>query len=169
MCLKESLATSYEGVGLVEDALQQYYELETLFQHVSRERNFSWFGALITPVPGDDSAPLLSISKKPYKDLIMSNKISVFDFRIYILARLSELLVKAGNISEVPGKVASFLAAFSKRLFEIEVPLCPSAIVPRLTIIRPTSPSSSWRLGFIPLRSQRLSRSALGSGLTTQT
>lgn len=118
---KESLATSYEGVGLAEDALQQYYELETLFQHVSRERNFSWFGALVNPVPGDDSAPLLSISKKPYKDLILSNKISVFDFRIYILARQCELLAKIGSLSEVPRKVASFLGAFSKRLFEVEV------------------------------------------------
>ena len=121
MELKESLATSYEGVGLAEDALQQYYELETLFQHVSRERNFSWFGALVNPVPGDDSAPLLSISKKPYKDLILSNKISVFDFRIYILARQCELLAKIGSLSDVPRKVASFLGAFSKRLFEVEV------------------------------------------------
>lgn len=104
----------------MEDALQQYYELETLFQFVSRERNFSWFGALINPVPGDDSAPLLSISKKPYRDLILSNKISVFDFRIYILARQCELLAKVGSLSEVPRKVASFLGAFSKRLFEVE-------------------------------------------------
>ncbi|KAF9009438.1 trafficking protein particle complex subunit 10 [Cyathus striatus] len=31
--LKESLATSYEGMGLLEEALQQYNELETSFYH----------------------------------------------------------------------------------------------------------------------------------------
>lgn len=120
---KESLATSYEGMNLCDDALAQYEELEALFLQVSKERNFSWFGVLFTPVPGDDSAPLLSISKKAYRDLIMANTISVFDLRIYILARQCELLAKNGCLADVPKKVATFLGSFSKRLLELEV--CP--------------------------------------------
>ncbi|RXW22699.1 hypothetical protein EST38_g3139 [Candolleomyces aberdarensis] len=118
--LKESLATSYEGVNLFEDALYQYEELESLFLHVSKEKNFSWFGSLISPVTGDDSAPLLSISKKPYREMILANTITVFDFRNYILSRQCGLMAKMGCLSDVPRKVASFLGSFSKRLFEIE-------------------------------------------------
>lgn len=118
---QESLATSFEGVTLFDDALVQYEELEVSFDQVLKEKNLSWFGTLITPTPTDDSAPLLSISKKPYRDLILANNISVFDFRIYLLSRQCELLSKAGRLTEVCTKVGVFLSAFGRRLREVEV------------------------------------------------
>lgn len=120
---QESLATSFEGVTLFDDALVQYEELEVSFDQVLKEKNLSWFGTLITPTPAptDDSAPLLSISKKPYRDLILANNISVFDFRIYLLSRQCELLSKAGRLTEVCTKVGVFLSAFGRRLREVEV------------------------------------------------
>lgn len=118
--LKESLATSFEGVNLVEDALQQYIELEAAFMNVLRERNMSWFGSLINPVPKDDSSPLLSTSKKPYRDLILANTISVFDLRIYLLARQSALLNRMRQPIEICQKAMLFLSAFGKRLREVE-------------------------------------------------
>ncbi|KAJ7063184.1 trafficking protein particle complex subunit 10 [Mycena amicta] len=118
--LKESLAGSFHGVNLFDDALVQYDELEASFYQVLKERNLSWFGTLITPATNDDSAPLLSISKKPYRDLILANTISVFDFRIYLLARQCEILASMGRINEVGKKAAAFLGAFGRRLREIE-------------------------------------------------
>ncbi|KAJ7156089.1 trafficking protein particle complex subunit 10 [Mycena crocata] len=118
--LKESLAGSFQGVNLFEDALLQYDELEASFYQVLKEKNLSWFGTLITPSPNDDSCPLLSISKKPYRDLILANTISVFDFRIYLLARQCELLANLGRINEVSRKAAAFLGAFGRRLCEVE-------------------------------------------------
>ncbi|KAJ7098036.1 trafficking protein particle complex subunit 10 [Mycena belliarum] len=118
--LKESLAGSFQGVNLFEDALLQYDELEASFYQVLKEKNLSWFGTLITPGPNDDSCPLLSISKKPYRDLILANTISVFDFRIYLLARQCELLANLGRINEVSRKAAAFLGAFGRRLREVE-------------------------------------------------
>ncbi|KAF8652735.1 hypothetical protein AX16_004233 [Volvariella volvacea WC 439] len=123
--LKESLPNSFEGVNLFEEALAQYDELEITFHHVLRERNLSWFGALITPNPKDDSAPLLLITKKPYRDLILANTISVFDLRVYILARQCELLARMGRINEIGRKVGAFLNGFGRRLREVEDELPP--------------------------------------------
>jgi hypothetical protein len=86
-----------------------------------KEKNLSWFGTLINPSSGDDSAPLLSVSKKPYRDLILANTISVFDFRIYLLSRQCELLAQRGRINDICRKVAAFLGAFGRRLRDLEV------------------------------------------------
>ncbi|KAB5522179.1 trafficking protein particle complex subunit 10 [Coniochaeta sp. 2T2.1] len=39
----------------------------------------------------------ISSSRKPYRDLILENKVSVFDFRCYIFARQISLLLRLGN------------------------------------------------------------------------
>jgi trafficking protein particle complex subunit 10 len=101
--------------------LLQYDELEASFFQVLREKNLSWFGTLISPSPKDDSAHLLSITKKPYRDLIIANTISVFDFRIYLLARQCALLAKIGRINDVGRKASAFLGAFGRRLRDTEV------------------------------------------------
>ncbi|KAG2157362.1 trafficking protein particle complex subunit 10 [Suillus clintonianus] len=121
-CL-ESLASSFEGVKLFEDALHQYNELEVSFIQVLREKNMSWFGSLIQPVDKDDSVPLLSVTKKHYRDLILANSISVFDFRIYLLARQCALLNKMRRPFEICQKVTTFLGTFSRRLREVEARL----------------------------------------------
>ncbi|KAG1754504.1 trafficking protein particle complex subunit 10 [Suillus lakei] len=121
--LKESLASSFEGVKLFEDALNQYNELEVSFIQVLREKNMSWFGSLIQPADKDDSVPLLSVTKKHYRDLILANSISVFDIRIYLLARQCALLNKMGRPFEICQKVTTFLGTFGRRLREVEAKL----------------------------------------------
>lgn len=88
-----------------------------------KDKNMSWFGVLITPSPEDASAPLLSVDKKPYRELILANNISVFDFRIYVLARQCEILAKMGRINEICSKSAAFLEVFGRGLREVEVTL----------------------------------------------
>ncbi|TFK72158.1 hypothetical protein BDN72DRAFT_836546 [Pluteus cervinus] len=123
--LKESLPNSFEGVNMFEEALLQYDELEVSFSQVLREKNLSWFGSLITPGPKDDSTPLLQITKKSYRDLILANTISVFDLRVYLLARQCEILARMGKISEINKKASTFLAGFSRRIREVEDTLPP--------------------------------------------
>jgi len=118
---QESLANSFEGMNLLGDALLQYSELEVTFSHVLREKNLSWFGTLIVPTPMDDSLPLLSTTKKPYRDLILANTISVFDLRIYLISRQCSLLGQLGRVSEVCRKSHAFLTSFSRRLRDVEV------------------------------------------------
>ncbi|EIW60047.1 uncharacterized protein TRAVEDRAFT_164477 [Trametes versicolor FP-101664 SS1] len=126
--LKESIASSLEGMNLHEDALQQYYELEATFFQVLREKNLSWFGPLITPSSSDNSAPLLSVSKKPYRDLILANTISVFDFRVYLLARQCALLSGLGDLEEICRKTATFLTTMARTLRDVEDTLPPCFI-----------------------------------------
>lgn len=108
-------------MSLHEEALDTYEELESVFFQVLKEKNMTWFGALIAPSSRDDSAPLLSISKKSYRDLILANSISIFDFRVYLLARQCTLLSHLGRLIEVGSKTVTFLRSFGRRLREIEV------------------------------------------------
>ncbi|GJE95190.1 trafficking protein particle complex subunit 10 [Phanerochaete sordida] len=126
--LKESLASSFEGMNLHDEALLVYDELEVLFFQVMKDKNLSWFGTLASPARNDDSAPLLSVSRKPYRDLILANSISVMDFRVYLLARQCGILSSMGRIVEVGRKVATFLQTFGWRLREVQDQLPPHFI-----------------------------------------
>ncbi|KAF8713679.1 Trafficking protein particle complex subunit 10, TRAPPC10, partial [Rhizoctonia solani] len=128
--LKESIAESFEGMTLLDAALLQYSELEASFYQVLKEKNLSWFGKLGGTAPGDDAAPLLSVTKKPYRDLIMSNNISVFDFRCYLVARQCLLLAKMGAIAHVANKASGFISTFSRTLRENEASFFLKVVVP---------------------------------------
>jgi hypothetical protein len=108
-------------MNLLDDALIQYDELEASFFQVLKDKNLAWFGKLIDNSPRDDSMPLLSVIKKPYRDLILANTISVFDFRVYLLARQCSLLGRMGQTTVIGKKVALFLGAFGKRLRDVQV------------------------------------------------
>ena len=45
---------------------------------------------------------ILSTDRKPFRELILSNKISAFDFQCYIFARQAALLLRMGNASTPP-------------------------------------------------------------------
>lgn len=108
-------------MNLFEDALNQYDDLESSFFQVVREKNLSWFGVLIIPGPEDDSLPLLSVTKKPYREMILANSISVFDFRIYLLSRQCALLSEMGSVVHIGKKAVAFLGGFGRRLRGVEV------------------------------------------------
>ena len=148
---QESLATSFEGMNLFEEALVPYDELEASFYHVSKEKNMSWFGSLVHPDPQDESVPLLSTTKKPYRDLILANHISIFDFRIYLLARQCQLLAKMGRMAQLMSKVALFLGAFGNRLQEVQVSNRFCVEFHNLTTSSRLCRRCLSRLGYIPL------------------
>jgi hypothetical protein len=122
--LKEGLARAFESVGLVEDALVLYDELgfgleaivkaqekgevigdsfirwtkEGLYwleeaQRCLKARKYKVGESLDETELG---MPVAS-EKKAYRELILSNEISIFDFRCYLFARQAALLLRLGR------------------------------------------------------------------------
>ena len=96
------------------------------------EKNLSWFGKLGGNVAGDDSNPILDIDSKPYRDLILANAISLFDFRIYLFACQCAILGRQGRVTDVMSKAQVFIGTFGKILRESEVRGLPSGTVSML-------------------------------------
>lgn len=119
--LQESLAYSFEGVNLHEDALIVYEELEASFFQVLKEQNLSWFGKLGATQSKDDSMPVLDTAAKPYRQMLQGSAISVFDFRVYVFGRQAALLGKLGRITEIAKRGQWFVASLTRRLRESEV------------------------------------------------
>ncbi|KAF9517292.1 hypothetical protein BS47DRAFT_1380623, partial [Hydnum rufescens UP504] len=113
---KETLASSFEGMNLLEDAQIQFDELEASYFQVVKERDQPPLHVFGGHFPKDDSMPLLSLNKKPYRDLIMSNSITVFDFRIYLLGRQCSLLARRGDILAAARKASRFVYAFAQSM-----------------------------------------------------
>ena len=124
--LKEGLARGFENVGLVEDALIGYDELAielqmaireeyekvargehaTLFQRTTSELQMLAFQAVDIR---DDQVQGSSSSQSPtfnildagtdfYRELILANNISIFDFQGYVFARQMSLLARLANL-----------------------------------------------------------------------
>lgn len=126
--LKEGLARGFESVGLIEDALTSYHELSTNLDQIVAEIHtkavgdhtnpfreftedlFHIFKQAIGTLTGDVENPnnpqqlqdlggsLLNIDRKPYRDLILENNISAFDFLCYVFARKVSLQLRLVNV-----------------------------------------------------------------------
>jgi trafficking protein particle complex subunit 10 len=131
--LKEGLARGFESVGLIDDALVGYDELGVGLESIVREQAVQGGGdehggrfldytrelwrdaehARTSDAPtdydNDERLPPLSEHKKPYRELILSNNISVFDFRCYLFCRQSTLLLRLGNASSSVSELMSKL------------------------------------------------------------
>ncbi|KAM3584023.1 hypothetical protein VKS41_003991 [Umbelopsis sp. WA50703] len=120
--LKEGLAHTFETMTLYEEALIQYDELEASFFQVLRDKALAWFGHVGGTSPGDDSANVLDFKKKPYRELINKNTISVFDFRSYLFARQCFLLLKLQRPIETCARAQLFISNMTVTLKENEMP-----------------------------------------------
>jgi hypothetical protein len=136
--LKEGLARGFESVGLVEDALLGYDELsvgldtiirdqakddtgggvllghsEDLFEEASemlRQSQVDEAEDKSSHIQLHDEQPI-SAQKKDYRGLILTNNISIFDFRLYIFARQMALLLRLGNSQSTRSDLAAKLQA----------------------------------------------------------
>jgi len=127
------LAQAFEAIGLTEDALLGYDELAvgldstigdqllvgaTTSQLLTKTASLH---ALLTKTmhAGDaeddatDSQPPLTTETKDYRGLIVSNQISVFDFRCYIFLRQMELLLKLARLVPNPQNSRTTLSTLS--------------------------------------------------------
>ena len=164
--LKEGLARGFESVGLVEDALVGYDELNVGLDTVIHERaatgsSESHGGAMLSYTDelhkvaakalaeasgedgdGDGQAEdlqskesaqdqsddiMISSTKKAYRDMILANKVSVFDFRCYIFARQISLLLRLGNVSSTREELMAKLRDQQDSILHGVAPLAPPA------------------------------------------
>lgn len=105
--MKEGLAIAFEQMNLFEDALLLYDELEASYDQMTDNRAISIFSSV-----GFDSLPepLLVIQKNnDFRHAILSNNITLFDFRCYLFGRQSHLLLCTAKIS-APMSIASMKA-----------------------------------------------------------
>lgn len=105
----ECIAGTFEGVGLYSDALSQFEDIDAGFLQCQQENNLPFFSHSGGDTPGDDSAPLLDIGKKNYRDMILRNEITLFDFRNYVFAKRAILLGKLGRVAQVMSETPIFL------------------------------------------------------------
>ncbi|KAG8623774.1 hypothetical protein KVT40_008750 [Elsinoe batatas] len=114
--LKETLARGFESVGLVEDALAIYDELAAGLDTTTND-NTAFLGDMsslrrelvnLSSLGGDTEPDAhsrildlldspLDISRKDYRNLIVSSTISLFDFHTYIFARQRLLIYRLGS------------------------------------------------------------------------
>ncbi|KPV71634.1 uncharacterized protein RHOBADRAFT_56475 [Rhodotorula graminis WP1] len=121
---KEALADSFEAMTLYEDALIQYDELEAaFFQNAKEHGNAPWFRNIGGLGPGDDALSILSTGHKPYRKLVESNTITIFDFRVYLFARQAAMLYHLGRVVEVARRGAYFVSTFARKLREHQAAL----------------------------------------------
>ncbi|KAF2836928.1 TMEM1 family protein-like protein [Patellaria atrata CBS 101060] len=125
--LKEGLARGFENVGLVDDALVGYDELAVGLDTIVREQaatgSDSHGGSflsyteelqqyIVAMVESPDSKDIwkgkpISSNRKNYRDLILSNNISLFDFRCYIFSRQIALLSRLSNVGVTKPRLSS--------------------------------------------------------------
>lgn len=114
--LKEGLGLVYEAMRSPSAALGIYDELELLFGQRDLEAwapNFSSFGG---DDIGDDSGSLLDFTKKPYRQLLQSGKLTEFDFRQYLFSRQAHLLFILANPGQVLIRGIKFIASFEEAM-----------------------------------------------------
>jgi hypothetical protein len=87
----------------------------------TEHNNALWYRNIGASTPGDDALSVLSTTAKPYRKLIDSNSITVFDFRIYLFARQASMLFRLGRVVEVARRGAYFVSTFARTLREHQV------------------------------------------------
>ncbi len=80
------------------------------------DKQLTWFTRTGGTSPGDDSANVLDLSHKDYRNLILANNISLFDFRVYLFARQAFLLTSMGRIAEICARARDYIATMARTL-----------------------------------------------------
>ncbi|CAG8593544.1 17516_t:CDS:10, partial [Cetraspora pellucida] len=84
-------------------------------------RALAWFGDFGATDIKDDSANILDVKKKPYRDLIRQNKLPEFDFRCYLFARQCHLLGRLQRPVEICRRAQLFISTFGRAIKEHQV------------------------------------------------
>lgn len=121
------------------------------------------------PADNFDRIPISS-TKKPYRELILANNVSLFDFRCYIFARQIALLLRLGNSYSSREELLAKLKEQQE--------LAPRGVAPRVPHPKPTDESENLSqlaeicrraLEFVPSVSMLISRDILAAlGAATQ-
>ncbi|KAH6578982.1 hypothetical protein BASA61_010562 [Batrachochytrium salamandrivorans] len=124
--LKEAIAHTYELAKFYEEALLHYDELEATFYQTLTEQGAPWFHKFGGVEPGDDFSDVLNLNRKPYRNMIIQNQITIFDFREYLFSRQCRLILLLQSAADVCHRTKVFAVSFAGTLREYEVSLVPN-------------------------------------------
>ncbi|KAJ3305631.1 hypothetical protein HDV03_001276 [Kappamyces sp. JEL0829] len=114
--LKEALSFTFELIGRWEEALLQYDELEACFFQTLVEQGAPWFKKFGATEPGDDNPNPFALAAKPYRERIIQNSISIYDFRMYLFSRQCYLLNVLQKPVDIFMRSSLFVSSFSRTL-----------------------------------------------------
>ena len=123
--LKEALSSTFELITLHEEALVHYDELEASFFQTLTEQGAPWFKKFGANEERDDNPRIFRLVDKPYRERIIQNSISIYDFRMYLFSRQCYLLNFLQRPIEICLRAKLFISAFSKTLQENAASLTP--------------------------------------------
>ena len=127
--MKEGMGTMLENMGLAEEALILYDELEaTFFECLNsnlQKDAIPWTENFGANDPMDDSANILISERKFFQELMSQNCISIFDFRTYLFSRQVELLRLLNRPAEICLRAKLFINSMSKSIVENSGKLIP--------------------------------------------
>lgn len=119
-----------------------------------------------TPTVSDRyDAIAISATKKPYRDMILENKVSHFDFRCYIFSRQIELLLRLANVSSTREELLARLKEQQESVLYGEAPMAqatPQVIDEREDLTR-LSEICQRALQFIPAITQIMRQDILAA------
>ncbi|KAJ2496953.1 hypothetical protein GGH96_005467 [Coemansia sp. RSA 1972] len=112
---KERLADLYAALELWDAALAQYDELEAVYEQLPQAQAawFTEFGAC------DDFTDLLNVHTKPYRQQLALNKITQFDFCVYLCGQQLRLLVEMKRFGEVVQRAQRFVSGLGAQLHSV--------------------------------------------------
>ncbi|KAJ2746038.1 hypothetical protein GGI20_001665 [Coemansia sp. BCRC 34301] len=116
--VKEGVVRLYRLMGLADEALAQYDELEAVFLQLLGAQRLSWFSAFGGAAFGDDYSDVLDTDKRDYGRRLVDTTISLFDLRMYLFGRQAQLLVALGQYVELAERAQRFMASFGQAMQE---------------------------------------------------
>ncbi|KAJ1671183.1 hypothetical protein GGF38_000998, partial [Coemansia sp. RSA 25] len=116
--LKEGVVRLYRLMGLHDEALAQYDELEAVFFQLLGAQRLSWFSAFGGAAAGDDYSDVLDTGKRDYARQLAATTISLFDLRTYLFGRQAQLLVALGQHAALAERAQRFVATFGRSMRE---------------------------------------------------
>lgn len=131
--LQEELAFVLEMLGVYEEALVQYDELDALFTQFVLNSNLgetpAWLTQFQTPLESWEGLSLTSGVNLRERERIEKNSCSPLQFRNYLFSRQCAMLLYSNKPSEVAERTLPFLHNCIRELYLLEVN-CPVGSVP---------------------------------------
>ena len=97
-----------------------YYFINIFFLFII-EQGAAWFKSFGGTEEGDDSLDFLNLKRKPFREMIIQNTTTIFDFRMYLFARQCQLLFRLDKPAELCQRAKLFISSFSMTLTDYKV------------------------------------------------